>query len=1365
MGATPGPPPYKGLIYFTEKDADIYYGRETLSRQIVARLSRLHFLALVGASGSGKTSLLQAGLIPNLRSQGWDIHLITPGAKPLTSLANSISRDETALEFTLKVRQFMLKHPQTLSMLGNKIASRNRSPRLLIAVDQFEEIFTQCHDERERAAFVDNLLTATRQQGAVVVVIGIRADFYEKCAQFPELRHLISRQQEFIGPMKQEELVRVIAEPAKLGKWKLVTGLIEQILEDVGDEPGRLPLLSHALRETWERRRGVMMTLAGYRATGGVEGAIAQTAEDTFKRFDARQATVAKSVFLALTEIGEDAEDTRRTVSRDELEEKLDDPLIDDVLNTLIDARLITADNGKIEVAHEALIRRWPRLRQWLENNRERLRFERQLAQDAIEWEAFGKDPGSLYRGARLQQAIEWVEARKMRPTRLTAQFLSASRQEAEREAREKEAQRQRELEQQRTIAETQQKRAQEAEASAIRLKRRRNIALILASLAIFLAIFLYFMRNEALKQTNLALSNSLITEVQNVNDQELKILLAIEAIRATTDRSQTANPDAIVELQEALSTGLSVAMTTIVDDSFLDTNRGIQFSPDGRYLALQRGPNSGNAKLINSQTSELVSLPSQFSDIDYFFFGPTEQYFAASGGQSVHIFEAATLEAHCPGLAQNGNDTFMTFNEDESLLYAASNSGTGRLWDVQTCKELGAVPPEEPEGYITNAFFIGTEHLYVEITDETDRSMRMLTHWDLSSSGNPEQLNSFDFDRMHVSEDGTRIAYTRNNIVEVIDTITNQPAFNRELELEGRLTVRLGPEGRYLLAAPIRQNRMQLWDVAADDMIRDFTVFPMGTHDRQRGLDFVSHGGRSSLIIWGRQHVELRDPETGDRLPSPPSFVNADIDALAIGPTGEELLIALEDNIILQWDLDENHEIARYLQSIGGFGSMAFRPDGRYIATVPTDGTLRLWANPSTQPKAASAPARVQSENVSGTFSRRNPHPDVLVFFDENQLATWEPLRDERSLIPLTSCQRKTLIDAYTVGASWLVTQHAPPCEDVKSIVWNLATSPPEAHWSLKDVELGELGIPPVVGLNGRFIASSTWMIPFLDEFPEDPEALPPDDFRPDDFPEEDQAVTVWDSVTGESFSLPHRNDFPFYALNPAKPILATVEIAEQVNSVLLWQLDEGDEPVPTVLPVEDEMLGIFVVELAFDSTGEKLFATYGNALRIWDVEAKRVVMERDSISDFTFSADGSLAAVSVLSPTLKAEIWAMDSLEPIASLDLVGLDSPSILEMDASNTLLAMTDATGTVQIWNWSTSETPLRLEHVQRVSDMAFTANGQALLTVTMDGTVRTWILAPENLIEAACSVVSRPLNETEWNAYIGDLKEWRETCAE
>ncbi|HEX2697198.1 MAG TPA: helix-turn-helix domain-containing protein, partial [Anaerolineales bacterium] len=280
----PGIAPYKGLLFFDQSDADLFFGRETLTAHLTDRVtdlamdSSLRFLAVVGASGSGKSSLVRAGLAVALKRASWETRVFTPTANPLKML-----------EFQLKANH-----------------SKAKSENILILADQFEETFTLCHDENERIAFIERLLEVAQDKSSkVTIVTALRADFYSHCAQYPSLRNALAAEQEYIGQMTTDELRRAIEEPAKRGGWEFEPGLVDILLSDIGadgmgqPEPGALPLLSHALLATWERRRGREFTLDGYHASGGVRGAIAETAESVFTdQLNRTQQGLARDVFL-----------------------------------------------------------------------------------------------------------------------------------------------------------------------------------------------------------------------------------------------------------------------------------------------------------------------------------------------------------------------------------------------------------------------------------------------------------------------------------------------------------------------------------------------------------------------------------------------------------------------------------------------------------------------------------------------------------------------------------------------------------------------------------------------------------------------------------------------------------------------------------------------------------------------------------------------------------------------------------------------------------------------------------------------------------------------------------------------------------
>ncbi len=450
----PGLCPYKGLSYFDEADADLFVGREALTARLVERVLSLtsngqsngnRFLAVVGASGSGKSSLVRAGLVPGLRwnkvSADWHIHILTPTVHPLESLAASLTRESHSVTAATTLMDDLARDPRGLQVFVNHKMGSKTGSRLLLVADQFEELFALCRSEEERDAFIDNLLTAASEaNGSTVVVITLRADFYAHCAGYIQLREALAKHQEYIGAMNAEELRRVIEEPARRGRWELEAGLVDVLLHDVGHEPGALPLLSHALFETWQRRRERTLTLSGYASSGGVRGAIAETAETVFTdQFTREQQAIARRIFLRLTELSDEPSttDTRRRATFDELILNPDEAATTlAVLQALADARLITTSEGSAEVAHEALIREWPTLRGWLEDNHEGLRLHRHLTEAAQEWSLMDREPDLLFRGARLIQVREWAWSRADEMNALEHEFLNASIEFSEREAR-----------------------------------------------------------------------------------------------------------------------------------------------------------------------------------------------------------------------------------------------------------------------------------------------------------------------------------------------------------------------------------------------------------------------------------------------------------------------------------------------------------------------------------------------------------------------------------------------------------------------------------------------------------------------------------------------------------------------------------------------------------------------------------------------------------------------------------------------------------------------------------------------------------------------------------------------------------------
>ena len=383
--------PYKGLEHFDASDAARYHGRRELVAEVLERLGTHGFVGLVGASGSGKSSLLRAGVLPAVAGA---TVVRTPGEHPLESLDNA--------------RRALGHGPGVL------------------AFDQLEECFTLCADATERMAFLDALTETGRHS----VVVAVRGDFYAHFAVHPAAAKALERSTVLVGPMTQAELEQVVERPALDAGLTLQGGLVELVVTDVLNEPGGLPLLSHAMRETWRRHRGGVLTIADYRSTGGARGAIARSADLAFtSELDGSEQAIARAMFLRLTELGDGTADTRRRVGLEEMSAVGDDPgAAAHVLAVLTAARLVIADEHAVEVAHEALIREWPRLRAWLDEDRDSLRVQAHLTQAARDWEAAGRSEEDLYAGARLEVVSERAERGSIQPTLAERAFLDASR-------------------------------------------------------------------------------------------------------------------------------------------------------------------------------------------------------------------------------------------------------------------------------------------------------------------------------------------------------------------------------------------------------------------------------------------------------------------------------------------------------------------------------------------------------------------------------------------------------------------------------------------------------------------------------------------------------------------------------------------------------------------------------------------------------------------------------------------------------------------------------------------------------------------------------------------------------------------------
>ncbi|NNE12282.1 MAG: protein kinase, partial [Ilumatobacter sp.] len=429
--------PFKALRAFREADTADFHGRDRLVARFVEVLSRPgaagRLLTVVGPSGSGKSSAVRSGLLPRLRagaapnSDEWFITTMHPGSRPFEELESALSR--VAVRQPGPLVELMRDDPRGVARAINQILPDEDS-ELLLVIDQFEEVFTHASDD-ERVRFLDGLLAAVREPRARLrVVVTIRADFWDRPLRHPGLAARVETAAVTVSPLAADELEAAIVEPVRRQGAQYEPGLVARIIADVGDQPGALPLLQYALTELFDRHVSGLIRAESYDAIGGLTGALASRAEAAFCALSSEQQVAARRLFGRLVTLGEGTEDTRRRVRLAELSDDTDTNAVVDAFGS---ARMLVFDvdpatrEPTVEIAHEALLRAWPRLRGWLDEDRDGIRIHRHLTDTTAAWLASGRDAGELYRGGRLETAEVWASDHAFELNDTEREFLDAS--------------------------------------------------------------------------------------------------------------------------------------------------------------------------------------------------------------------------------------------------------------------------------------------------------------------------------------------------------------------------------------------------------------------------------------------------------------------------------------------------------------------------------------------------------------------------------------------------------------------------------------------------------------------------------------------------------------------------------------------------------------------------------------------------------------------------------------------------------------------------------------------------------------------------------------------------------------------------
>jgi WD40 repeat protein/DNA-binding SARP family transcriptional activator len=940
--------PYLGLVPYGIDDADSFFGRESEIAACLRSLAEIGVLAVAGPSGCGKSSLVRAGLAARLQRDGRRVTAVSPGPHPMQVLTGIPASDQ---------------------------------PTALV-VDQCEEAVLLCEDSDERAEF----FAALADRGDhTLLVVAFRADRLGELSAFPGFARLVERNLHLVTPLAEHGLRAVIERPARQAGLLLEPGLVDLLIREVDGEPGALPLLSHALRQTWLRRERRTLTVAGYQDSGGIRGAVAQSAEQLYEGLPAAQRPVLRDLLLRLVTPTPDGEPVRIRVRRRLIAA---DPARERLIERLVDVRLVTTDDGVVELAHEALARAWPRLRSWLEDDVEGQRILRHLTTSAASWEAMGRPDAELYRGARLAQALGWRDAAHPDLTHLERDFLDAS---AAREAADLRAAQTQLRHQRRTVR---------------RLRRMVTGVAVLAALATISSLV-------ALDQRERANQRSTIAEARRVSARALvepaydrALLLAVEAVHlwnspetranllTTTQRNPLAagvirggglpdlrdldiSPDG--EQAVVLDDNDTLTLYNLADRAPVASLDGdpfitaLRFSPDGTHLAISTPNNSCCIALFNARdlgridvTYQGLGLPA--SDIAY---SPRGDLIAAitpllpflpSGEISKDVpppppkvpnigvwrvshpdepmirLSMATLGGDPTEPSGTPVGDWIGFSPDGARLYASS-AGQAVAFDIATGRQLRAFDGAgalalSPDGATIVTATRGTDARLVDTATGRQRA-KLIGHaapiTDAAFSADGTLLAT-------VSDDGTALVW---------DVATGQ----RRHRLQGHTgsvhAVAFGA-GHQLYTSGSDGVTIQ-WDLDRSRGPVRQLVPPRRPHQMQ-GMPLLSPSADSVLIL----------PSASSLLKLSPSAVSARRGFILPPAAGAIGLLNVSNGVLTRLSA-RGHPVLW----------AAYRPDGRRIATVGLDGSVQLW-DVKTAKMIADRPGR-RPRAVSG-FPPLNP-------------------------------------------------------------------------------------------------------------------------------------------------------------------------------------------------------------------------------------------------------------------------------------------------------------------------------------------------------------------------------------------------------
>jgi WD40 repeat protein/serine/threonine protein kinase len=1102
--ASPEPEnPYKGLRAFQEADASDFFGRDRLIDKLVSRLkestANARLLAVVGPSGSGKSSVVRAGLIPALRrgalpnsDEGFYLQ-ITPGSNPLQELADAL------LRIAVKPPEALLAKLQTnehalIDALEEILPLR--SDELILVIDQFEEVFTQVTNEAVRAHFLNLLLASVSDpRSRLRLIITLRADMYDRPLLYPAFGEVLSTRFETILPLNSQEIEQAIVSPAERINMRFEPGLVDSILADIKQQPGALPLLQYALTELFERRDGFLLTRAGYTETGGVLGALASRADELYDGLDSDSQRATRQLFLRLVTLGEGVEDTRRRVLRSQLNAIARDRLvIQHVIDSFGKYRLLTFDYEQssraptVEIAHEALIRVWERLRDWLNESRSDLILHRRLSEATSEWVKSGHDASFLAAGSRLAQFESLTASPALILNDDEAAFVRAS---------------------------------MVMRADAETRRRRITIGLaVLALVAIGLAIFAWNSRTIADQQASISRSRELaVTALTGVQESDLALLLSLESLNAA-DTFEARN-SLLASVQH------DAQVKTFLRGDF-DAVRTIAYSPDGHILA--SAGRDGAVYLWDAVSLQQIARLTGHTDyVNSLAFSP-DSHMLASGSldNTVRLWDVETGKPIGQPLVayQNNIDVWsVAISTDGKIVATGYLDGSIVLWDAATGKQMDTLSTVDENIIFSLAFSpdgallaSGSEDGMVRLWDTT--SWQPLTEPMAGHNGSVFTV-AFNPDSTLLASAGVdeNIIFWDTYSGERVTTIPS--GHTQQIR-----SLAFSPDGKYF-ASGSHDDTIRLWDNHSGEPVGK----PFAVHTDQiwsiafspDSQTLASGSLDKSIILW----KVAPQATLGQVLPkqtSPVITVAYSPDGKQFATAGGNILANTEndDDTIHLWDAAARQEITTLKGHSFYVTSIVYSPDGKLLASGSGDSTIRIWDVAT-------------GENIR-VIQPTNPYQYITLAFSpdgktlaaggdgDDNITLWDIQTGAMIGQPFTGHTDTIQTLAFSPDGKTL----ASGSFDMTIILWNVASGKPTgAPLTGHDSAVTTLAFSP----DGRTLASGS----------------------------RDTTIILWNVATRQPIGQPlvgHTDDVNTIAFSPDGALLAS---GSADKTVALWDITEG--------------------------------------------------------------------------------------------------------------------------------------------------------------------------------------------------------------